>query len=150
MINLNEITFQNNTCDENDSKVIFTLSEDLIDKYEDLEKINYSKVINWVKENIQANIKNYVKIIYMDKTIGYYKISFVENKYELDDFYIIEKYRNMGIGSFALKNIFKNTDKPIFLYVFTKNIGAINLYKKFGFEITEKVCETRIIMTKTI
>ena len=66
---------------------------------------------------------------------------------ELDDFYIFEAHRNKGIGSRVLSDLIQ-IDQPIYLYVFVKNVKAIQLYEKFEFKIREYVHQTRCIMER--
>lgn len=67
---------------------------------------------------------------------------------EMDDLYVFEGYRNLGIGTTVLNNCFEETDLPIFLYVFKKNIKAIKLYSLLGFRVIEVCGNTRYIMQK--
>ena len=48
-------------------------------------------------------------------------------------------------GTFGLD---PTAEGSIFLYVFRKNIGAISLYKGFGFEAVKTVSDTRQIMER--
>ena len=41
----------------------------------------------------------------------------------------------------------KSADKPVYLYVFKRNAGAVSLYKRFGFEIIKDL-GTRYIMER--
>ena len=72
-----------------------------------------------------------------------------ENEVELDDLYILDEYRERGIGGSILKKCIDMTDKNIFFYVFKKNTRAIALYERIGFEISERVGDTRYIMRYT-
>ena len=66
---------------------------------------------------------------------------------ELDDYYIFPEFQGRGIGSAVLHHCC-DIDKPIMLYVFTGNHGAIALYRRFGFDISETVDTTRVIMRR--
>ncbi len=46
-----------------------------------------------------------------------------------------EEFRNKGVATFILENIFKMYEAPIQLYVNENNKVAIKLYEKFGFKI---------------
>lgn len=131
-----------------DAKEVFMFAKNLIDKYEDVENIKYDKVLDWVKNKILNNISEYNAIICDNEKVGFIHFVNGDDKDELDDFYIYPQFRNKGIGSQVLKNIIENQNKPIFLYVFAKNEGAIKLYKKFGFTITQKAGTTRYIMER--
>lgn len=75
-----------------------------------------------------------------EKVVGCLTISKNENVYELTGFYVSKKYQGKGIGRklFNLALEFsKNRD--IVLDTFSHNTKAIDLYKRWGFEIdTEK------------
>ncbi len=136
-----------------DIDVIFALNKENIDKYEDVEKLNYDKVLEWVKKKIHDNISSYKVIYYDENKAGYFYFHEVDSKYEIDDLYIIEQYRNKGIGTKVINDcIEKSKEKglPIFLYVFSRNTGAVSLYSRLGFEITENIKDTRYIMERGV
>lgn len=133
---------------DEDVQPIFELCQSLIDDYEDISSIDYCKVLAWVKKKIQTNISKYTAITLDGDIIGYYCLDKQEEKWELDDFYILPAYRGKGIGSAVLNAICNNTDGRIFLYVFRKNNRAISLYKRFGFETVKEVSDTRQIMER--
>ena len=67
---------------------------------------------------------------------------------ELDNFYVLPGYRSRGIGTAALERCFRETDRPVFLYCFTRNTRAMALYSRMGFRVTENVGTTRCIMQR--
>ncbi|MDR3258150.1 MAG: GNAT family N-acetyltransferase [Fusobacteriaceae bacterium] len=82
-----------------------------------------------------------------------------ENVVELKRMYVKDKYRNMGIGENILNELEKwakeKKNRYIILETGIKNIDALNLYKKYGFRITEnygyyKGKENSICMKKQI
>lgn len=125
---------------------IYELSKHLIDEYEDVQNIEYEKVLKWVYKKIEKNIHEYTSVYLDDCLVGYYRFHEEEDKMELDDFYIIDSYQNKGIGSIVLDKCIRDTNKTIFLYVFRKNERAIKLYKRFGFEIIKNIKNSRYIM----
>lgn len=134
-----------------DVEKIYELSKALIEQYEDIASIDYERVLKWVKNKIENNVSNYKTVWMNEVKVGYFYLHEEAEQLELDDFYIVEAYQNQGIGSYILKEciaISEQQHRSIFLYVFSKNIGAIKLYKKFGFEITEKIKDTRYMMTR--
>ena len=135
------------TSNHSDISKIYELSKNLIDQYEDIESIDYEFVLNWIYKKIEENIHEYTSIYLDDTLVGYYHFYEVKNKMELDDFYILNEYQNKGIGSKVLNDLIQ-TDKKIFLYVFKKNIKAIQLYERFDFKIIEHVHKTRVIMER--
>lgn len=134
-------------CSELDIENIFLFNKHLIDTYENLENIDYEYVLRWISLKIEKNIHEYTSIYLFDQLVGYYRFHEVDDKMELDDFFVIEEYRNKGIGTAVLKQLIQ-TNKTIFLYVFVKNIHAIRLYERFGFKIIEYIHNTRCVMER--
>lgn len=134
-------------CSELDIENIFLFNKHLIDTYENLENIDYEYVLRWISLKIEKNIHEYTSIYLFDQLVGYYRFHEVDDKMELDDFFVIEEYRNKGIGTAVLKQLIQ-TNKTIFLYVFVKNIHAIRLYERFGFKIIEYLHNTRCVMER--
>ncbi len=133
---------------EADIDVIYGFSKALIDEYEDKSKIDYAEVLSWVRKKIEDHINEYSVIMFRGKKAGYFLVRENGGKTELDDLYIFPEYRNRGIGTAVLERCFNATKLPIFLYVFVKNIGAINLYSRLGFKIIEVIKDTRYIMQR--
>lgn len=136
------------TATEQDVQTIFALSKSLIEEYEDLSSVDYPKVLRWVESKIRDNIGKYKVIVFNDEKAGYFCLDFHADKWELDDFYIMPPFRNMGIGSTVLSYICESITGCIYLYVFAKNKGAISLYERFGFKRVKTVSETRQIMER--
>ena len=132
-----------------DAEAIFRLCKENIDKYEDTDSIPYGEVIAWVRRKINKFITEYTRIYRDGALCGYYRFHPDGNKYELDDFYLFEKFRGQGTGSAVLEKCLNEADKPVYLYVFKQNEGAVRLYKKFGFEVREDL-GTRYVMEKRI
>ncbi len=126
---------------------IFQLCKKLIDDYEDVEKINYQKVLCWVKKKIETRIKEYTVILADGKKAGYYH--FYRNpdeRFELDDLYIFPEFQSKGIGSAVIRKCCSEVNEPVMLYVFIKNTRAVSLYKRLSFEVAEQVDDSRYIM----
>lgn len=128
---------------------IFQQCKQLIDRYEDLDTIDYPMVLNWMRRKIEKKLHEY-QVIYADgQKAGYYR--FCRNQdsiLEIDDLYIFPEFQNQGIGTGVFKRCCDGVHEPIMFYVFSKNTRAIALYKRLGFAITEKVGTTRYIMKK--
>jgi len=132
-----------------DVETIFSLLKELIDTYEDLASINYEKVLAWCHGQIEKHIDQYTCILTDSKKAGWYCFApSDDDRMELDNFYILPKYRNRGIGTAVLNHCFAETDKPIFLYVFIKNTRAMALYSRMGFRVIEYEGTTRCIMQR--
>lgn len=133
-------------CTKQDIEIIYHFSKQLIDTYEDKENIDYEKVLQWILHKINNQINEYKRIISNQNHVGYIHIIDGE-QIELDDLYIFENHQNQGIATKLINTIVHTSNKTIFLYVFIKNIRAISLYKKCGFQITKKIQNSRYIMT---
>lgn len=125
---------------------IYNFSKELIDKYEDIEHIQYDYVLKWIYQKIEKHIEEYTKVYQDNKHVGYYRFVKVDNKMEIDDLYVLDVYRNRGIGTKIIQKCLTSTDLPIFLYVFIKNDKAVKLYERLGFKIVEKIKDSRYIM----
>lgn len=136
------------TAAEDDIQPIICLSKALIEEYEDLSVIDYPKVLQWVEAKIRNNIGKYTAISFNEEKVGCFRLDRKDNKWELDDFYILPRFRNKGIGSAVLSHICQSTTGCIYLYVFTNNKGAISLYERFGFKRVQTVSNTRQIMER--
>lgn len=134
--------------DKTDIEPIFELNKALIDEYENIEAIDYQKVLSWVRNKIEAHIQEYICVVLDEKKVGYYYFHDADGKMEIDDFYVFPQYRNMGIGTEILKKCISETDLPIFLYVFANNKRAIAFYQKLGFQVTEFIKGSRYIMQR--
>lgn len=127
-----------------DRDPVFLLCKQLIDNYEDVSSIDYEKVIGWVKRKLEKNIASYTRVMAGGKLAGWYCLD--RETGELDDLYILPEHREMGLGAAVIKKCIAECEKPLWLYVFKKNVRAISLYRRMGFVIREEVGKTRYIM----
>lgn len=131
--------------EERDIPVIFDQAKTLIDAYEDISAIDYDKVLSWMERKITAQIENYTCVWLDDEKCAYFCLS---EDGELDDLYVLPPFRGKGIGTAILKRCIDLSKAPLWLYVFKRNVGAIKLYQRFGFECREEVGKTRQIMAR--
>lgn len=131
-----------------DVEAIFTLSKALIDQYEDVASIDYDKVLQWVRRKIDAQIGEYQRVLMDGDLAGYVHFHPDGERMELDDLYILPKYRGRGIGTAVVEKCCAETEKPVYLYVFRRNEGALRLYQRLGFEIVQEVGSSRYIMQR--
>lgn len=132
-----------------DIEAIFSQLKQLIDAYEDLQSIDYEKVLGWCRRQIEENIGQYTCVLADGQKAGWYCFAPSDDgRMELDNFYVLPGYRTRGIGTAVLKRCFAETDKPIFLYCFIKNTRALALYSRMGFSVIENVGTTRCIMQR--
>jgi GNAT superfamily N-acetyltransferase len=144
--NVNALTFM--PIKPGDVPVILEQCRELILHYEDLSQIHFEAVLRWMEQKIKDNMSDYTCVYRDDVPVAFYSLREDEEQTELDDFYVLEPYRNKGIGSEILKNCITKTQQPIYLYVFHANLGAIRLYERYGFVVTQQVSPTRSIMTR--
>ena len=133
---------------ECDIEKIYTSNKELIDAYEDVENIDYDKVLKWVYKKIETNIDEYIAVFLDGKKAGYYHFYPSEGKMELDDLYIFPEFRSKGIGRAIIHKCIRESGSSIFLYVFAKNVRAIALYETLGFKIVKNIRDTRYIMER--
>ena len=141
-----ELSFQ--CARREDAEVLFRFNRDLIDRYEDIQNIPYEGVLDWVRKKIEENIESYTRIYADGHHAGFYRFIPNGKEMELDDLYIFAEYQNRGIGTRILEKCCRESDRPVMLYVFSRNTGAWKLYQRMGFEIREVIKNTRYIMVR--
>lgn len=147
-VNIKDITYL--AADQEDVPVIFAMSKDLIDTYEDIASIDYDKVLKWVLRKITQNITDYQCVLHNGIKVGYFRLITDDGQTELDDLYILPEFQGQGIGTAVLNHCIETSNTPMFLYVFKKNLGAINLYSRIGFSVSEEVGKTRFILRRPV
>lgn len=131
-----------------DIPVIVAQCKELVQHYEDPNLVDMDRIFSWLENKIRRNISQYTCVHRGDEKVAFFCLSEEENAFELDDLYVLESYRNQGVGSEILEHCIALTQKPIYLFVFTENTGAIRLYRRYGFAEDKQVSATRIIMTR--
>lgn len=114
------IQYQN--ADQQDIDIIFQLNQQLIQKYENIEAIDYDRVLKWVYQKIKQQISQYQSIWLAGEKVGYFFLHDEGDQLELDDLYIFDCYQRQGIGSHVLKEclqVAKQRQRNLFLYVFS-------------------------------
>lgn len=129
-----------------DIESIYEFNKYLIDRYENVQNIEYDKILSWVQRKIETYIEEYQRILFDGELAGYYRFHQDGDKMELDDLYIFPQYRNQQIGTSIIEKCLLETDLPVYLFVFIKNTKAVELYKRIGFEIVETIQDSRYIM----
>lgn len=98
----------------------------------------------WSKKNLIKDLESNTFLNHYvaekdGKIVGFYISSQVLDEVEIFTIAVNQDYKNMGIATSLLNHLvatsIANNMKEIWLEVSTKNLAAINLYKKFGFEI---------------
>ena len=103
-------------------------------------------MLAWVRRKIEENIHEYRRIFLDSAHVGYYRLFTCELGRELDDLYIFPEYQNQGIGTAIITRCC--AEGPVSLFVFTKNTGALALYRRLGFREIQRVGVTRLILRK--
>ena len=132
--------------DQTDAGAIFALCRGLIDQYEDISSIDYTRVLDWVRRKIGENITEYRRILADGIHVGYFRLCPHEDGWELDDLYIFPAFRGRGIGTAVIRDCCARG--PVTLYVFRKNTGALALYRRLGFREVGGAGKTRLILRK--
>lgn len=131
-----------------DTDAIYQFCKSLIDTCEDLHQIDYDRVLAWVRRKIQCKIQEYTCVYCDGQKAGYFRFCPSDGMMELDDLYIFPEFRSQGIGTAVIRKCCAETDLPVMLYAFTRNTGAIALYQRLGFRVTQTAGETRCIMVR--
>lgn len=129
-----------------DIETVFRLNRELIDKHENVGAIDYQAVLRQVRSGIELNINNYMRIMCAEKNAGFVLVEKHPDRTELDDLFLFPEFQNKGIGTAIIQDVLNSSDKPVFLFVFIGNVGAVRLYKRLGFKIVETVHGTRYRM----
>lgn len=133
------------SAEESDIPVIFAQAKELVDTYEDTASIDYDKVMAWMERKIREHIFEYRCAVADGKKCAFWRLC---DDGELDDLYVLPAYRSMGIGSLILEKCIEESEKNLWLYVFSRNTRAITFYERFGFSACETVGNTRLILSR--
>lgn len=109
-----------------------------------LSKQEIYEINNYVISNVKNDIENYYNVVINGKIVGSLLLKDNEDGKLLDEVYLEENYRNKGIGTNIIKRIL-DSNEVVYLWVYKKNIKAISLYKKLGFNVIEET-ESRYYM----
>ena len=83
-----------------------------------------------------SNYKYKLSYVIEGREVGYVIIEVVIDTINIIDVYVIEEYRRHNIATKLFDFLFSNyKDIRFMLEVRSKNISAINLYKKFNFNV---------------
>lgn len=133
-----------------DIPVIFAFAKELIEQYEDPQAIDLAHALQWTRRKIENHIAEYTRVYYNGETAGFFRFAPCEHGMELDDLYILPQFRSRGIGTAVVKHCIAQSGTPVELYVFTRNTGALRLYRRLGFEIIQQVSERRCILRREV
>jgi ribosomal protein S18 acetylase RimI-like enzyme len=131
---------------EEDLDLLFSMNKDLIDRYEDIGAIDYPAVLNWVRKNLRDNLGNFSRVLADGEVTAYFCLVPGPEKWEVDSLFVLEPFRNKGIGSAILDHCIRQSGGKLYFYVFSRNTGALRLYRRKGFAVTQKIKTSRYIM----
>ena len=131
-----------------DVESIFSFNKEQIETYENLESIDYGRVLAWVHRKIVEHIHEYTCVRACGQKAGYFYFHQAGAYMELDDLYVFPAFRNRGIGTAILQKCCGESSLPIDLYVFSKNAGALALYGRLGFRVIRRIGDTRCLLRR--
>ena len=134
---------------EEDIEGIYELNRQLILSYENLDNINLDRVLDWGRQKLENRIPEYT-VVYADgqKAGCYHFYRNEEGEMELDDLYVFPEFQRRGIGTDVIQRCCASVQEPVMLYVFIRNEGAVSLYRRLGFEVTQTIADSRYIMKR--
>lgn len=102
-------------------------------KYWQTDEQSQETLRYWIEDGIVYNI-------FLDnEPVGFFYVKFGgQDVAWLQDLFIIEQYRNKGIGKYAMQKLdelmMEKKVVALFVDVIPRNTGAIKLYRDFGFD----------------
>lgn len=111
---------------------------------DELDEEEKNRINEYVNVSVLQLLDKYKVIVLDEKIVGCLLITEYEDGVMIDEIYLEEKYRNLGIGSSLLGKIISKHD-VVYLWVYKKNRDAIQLYHRFGLQIVLET-ETRYFM----
>ena len=116
---------------------VFEYADNLSD--DEINKIN-----KYVSNEVLELLDNYYNIVVDGKNVGCLLLTDEKDGKLLDEIYLLEDYRNKGIGTSIITRVLDNND-IVYLWVYKKNVRAFSLYKRLGFSIVNET-DTRYYM----
>lgn len=102
----------------------------------ELSKEEHLKIKNYVESHIPKDIDDYYNIVVDGKVVGCLLVVNKDDGKLLDEIYLEEDYRGLGIGTDIIKNVLKEND-IVYLWAYKDNVRAVSLYKRLGFVVIE-------------
>lgn len=104
---------------------------------DNLSSDEINKINTYVEKEVLELLDNYYNIVVDGKKIGCLLLTDEKDGKLLDEIYLLEDYRNKGIGTSVINRVLNNSD-IVYLWVYKKNVKAISLYKRLGFNIVSE------------
>ena len=111
-------------------KTIYEYAKNLSEK-------EVSEINNYVLNHVPKVLDNYFNVVVNNEIIGCVLLTDVDDGKLLDEIYILEDYRNRGIGTDIIKKIISD-NSIVYLWVYKENVKAISLYKRLGFDVIDE------------
>lgn len=111
---------------------------------DNLSEEENNRIKDYVNEEVPRLLNKYKIVVYNNEKIGSLLVDDYLDGKMLDEIYLEDKYRGMGIGSSLIEDILNKHD-VVYLWVYKDNKRAIKLYEKFGFSVEEET-ESRYFM----
>lgn len=111
---------------------------------DNLSEEENNRIKDYVNEEVPRLLNKYKIVVYNNEKIGSLLVDDYLDGKMLDEIYLEDKYRGMGIGSSLIEDILNKHD-VVYLWVYKDNKRAIKLYKRYGFSVEEET-ESRYFM----
>ena len=114
----------------NDIQNIIDYKCDNIFMYDyDLNDEEKGRIRKYVENDILVELDNFKMIKVEDILVGTVGVIDYEDGKMIDEIFILEEYRNRGIGTDIINNILNKNNK-VYLWVYIDNVRAVKLYKR--------------------
>lgn len=136
-------------CTKEDISFIQEYQKKYVLRFEDPTMVEMKDVLELLHTKIEGNAQGY-RSIYLDEIkVGYvHLIEQIDLTYLLDDLYVLEEYRNQGIGTMILQDMISNTDECIYVYMYMKNTKLIDFFMKRDFYVKKIISKSRMILQR--
>ena len=135
---MNEEKYSLRTPSISETEQIEEWKQNIITAYaRDLSSDERANIASYVNKSVPEDLSHYKMIEKDGEVIGCYLAKKEDNLTRLDDLYLKEEYRGLGIGSSIIKNLQDKHDE-IDLWVYKDNRRAIKLYESLKFETMEE------------
>lgn len=133
MFNLYELI---NSTTDNINAIIEYKCNNIFEYDYDLNEEEKNRIKQYVEKDILSEYDNFKMIKVDNDIVGTVGVIDYEDGKMIDEIFILEGYRNRGIGTDIITNILNSNDK-VYLWVYKDNVRAVKLYKRLGFYIKE-------------
>ncbi len=96
-----------------------------------------NRIDSYVRKNVPLEIDKYKLVYVLGVKHGCVLATDKDDGVLLDEVYVDEDYRGLGIGTRIIKDVISSKN-PVYLWVYKNNDSAISLYKKLGFKVVEE------------